>query len=463
MEGTKVNYKLIENTKDFYINEQGDIKDNISGKKVAIWKSTKDERFMVSLPYLDGKKRSNSVAFLVAKTFIPMLDGYSYDNVRVFFKDEDKTNHKLDNLEWRPKQYERVLNFERIVQANKKKFEVPKEFPRGNSNEPYFPIECRFKPNFYYLPNCDHPLVISKNGEVFNLDTGEYLNFHKHSGYMETRIRVNGNFKTVKQHRLLAFVFVGVPIHLLDRPIENLEVNHINGIKDDNRLANLEWVTSQENMNHAISTGLKNYDPIISKNILTNKVKIFNNCIDCARVFRISEKKLRRHVLSDKAGTLTKDWHVFVLAGQGFPILSELEKEENTWDRDYGVWVATNKETGAVKVANTKKDIVELIFCNDKDLQQIDLNTYSVGDWLLAFDTQPSADILKDLKGRFINKGIYKPIPIKVLDTLTGITTEYASCAAASKELQISSSIFTNRLKEKSELLVRDRYKLIFC
>lgn len=68
------------------------------------------------------------------------------------------------------------------------------------------------------------------------------------NGYVYVNLSKNGKTKMYTVHEVVAF-FAG--LDLIDK-----QVNHINGIKTDNRLENLETVTAVENMRHAKETGL---------------------------------------------------------------------------------------------------------------------------------------------------------------------------------------------------------------
>lgn len=72
----------------------------------------------------------------------------------------------------------------------------------------------------------------------------------KKDGYFEVAIFDKGKQKYFRVHRIVAMAFI-------PNPEQKPEVNHLNGIKTDNRVENLEWCTSSENQKHAYRTGLQ--------------------------------------------------------------------------------------------------------------------------------------------------------------------------------------------------------------
>jgi hypothetical protein len=68
-------------------------------------------------------------------------------------------------------------------------------------------------------------------------------------GYPEVRLRKNGTH-TRLVHKLVSSAF-------LVKSEGCTQINHINGVKTDNSVINLEWVTQSENQKHAYKLGLQ--------------------------------------------------------------------------------------------------------------------------------------------------------------------------------------------------------------
>jgi hypothetical protein len=92
-------------------------------------------------------------------------------------------------------------------------------------------------------------IEITELGRVRRVGRNELKPFDYNGGYLAVQVRVEGKRRNLLLHRLLADAFIPNP-H--GKPF----INHIDGNKANNDLANLEWVTHAENMAHAYRTGL---------------------------------------------------------------------------------------------------------------------------------------------------------------------------------------------------------------
>lgn len=160
---------------------------------------------------------------------------------------------------------------------------------------------------------------VSNHGRVKSLEkVVEYVHGRKHlgerllsfetdiHGYYRAQLRKQGKCYHALVHRLVCAAFV--------KNVNNSpEVNHINGVKNDNRAVNLEWCTRSENEQHAYDTGLAKGQPghlrPMAKPIrlihsATNKILQFGCIADCARFFKGKQKNLeaalRYHANSKK-------------------------------------------------------------------------------------------------------------------------------------------------------------------
>jgi hypothetical protein len=104
---------------------------------------------------------------------------------------------------------------------------------------------------------------VRRGNKLLHLNTNTY-------GYKHITLCKNNVPKTVVVHRLVADAFI-------ENPQSKPQINHKDGNKENNTVANLEWVTQGDNNRHAIKTKLRKARKILLVDGEDNTIREFNN------------------------------------------------------------------------------------------------------------------------------------------------------------------------------------------
>lgn len=104
---------------------------------------------------------------------------------------------------------------------------------------------------------------VRRGNKPLHLNTNTY-------GYKHITLCKNNVPKTALVHTLVADAFI-------ENPQSKPQINHKDGNKENNTVANLEWVTQEDNNRHAIKTKLRKARKILLVDGDDNTIREFNN------------------------------------------------------------------------------------------------------------------------------------------------------------------------------------------
>lgn len=155
------------------------------------------------------------------------------------------------------------------------------------------------------IPNYKGLYQVSNFGNVKSIFNEKLLKpYVRKTGYVHVLLSKDGKRKCYTIHKLVMLAFVGES--------NGLDVNHIDGNKQNNKLDNLEYCTRKENSKHAWKTGLCKYTektretarnhcktvgqnnrkPVIQKDLNGNFIKRWNSIIEAGKTLNINRANI---------------------------------------------------------------------------------------------------------------------------------------------------------------------------
>lgn len=173
---------------------------------------------------------------------------------------------------------------------------------------------CSCHPGNAFIPGFGERYCISDDGQVIShtpYGTFVVLRPVPAKEYLEKRGGERGTYwryglydgthvkpKMYSRHRLVILTFKGK-----DPNPERNVVNHINGIKGDDRVVNLEWLTNQENIEHAFQEGLRpdKIRPVEVLDVKTGKTELYGSVNQFCKATNTPVGTIRKRLNKDNA------------------------------------------------------------------------------------------------------------------------------------------------------------------
>ena len=187
---------------------------------------------------INGIKKNYSLHRLMADIFLDNPNNLPIVN----HIDGDKTNNKLENLEWVSQSQNRY----HAIQTGISNLAVGKREK----------INCIIDNNWRQYKDTNY--YVSIDGKVWNKKTKCLLKqTPNNSGYIRYTLRINNSNISKQAHIMVIETWSDIKI------LSGQVINHIDGNKTNNDISNLEVVSKQENALHACYTLNKNIKAVI--------------------------------------------------------------------------------------------------------------------------------------------------------------------------------------------------------
>lgn len=268
--------------------------------------------------------------------------------------------------------------------------------------------ECKEYPGFYHIPNNER-FVINRESRVIDTDIHCCMVQYLNAGYPYCP-------SVGFTHRALAMTFLPDP----DVPTDTLDVNHIDGVRLNNDLSNLEWVTRSRNCLHAYQNDLREDNtPILVKDLRDSTCKRYYSLQECAREFGIGGSRVHQFLQPYNYGKVTLCFYVFIREGQDWPPTT---KEDIGLHRNgtAKAVLARNVESGESKMFASRGAAAQHFGFNQATvgyhLNKKDSSSYN--GWIFQYTDDP--ELIRVAMGFTKSPNIggarRKPTPVKITD-----------------------------------------------